>query len=340
MKTSETWASAELQALSRDYQGAAILNAAAELDLFAAVKLGSSTVEALAQRLQCDLRGLRILLDALAALRLLKKAGNQYSLADGLEAYLTAGGSQSILAITQHHANCLRNWGQLARVVKTGRPAEHRPSIRGEGGDRAAFVGGMDNLAGPVAHEIIQAVQPLRFERLLDIGGALGTWTIAFLDACPAGLATLVDLPEVIPLARERMETAGLAHRVQLVAADFMVDDLPPGADLAWLSAIVHQNSRAQNRALFTKIHGALRAGGRIAIRDVLMQENRAEPKAGALFAVNMLVATEGGGTYTAAELQSDLVVAGFTGFIVAREDPAMHSVILACKPGSMVNHS
>ena len=87
---------------------------------------------------------------------------------------------------------------------------------------------------------------------------------------------------------------------------------LPAGADLAWVSAIVHQNSRAQNRALFAKVFAALAPGGRIAIRDILMEEDRTRPVAGALFAVNMLVATEGGGTFTFAELREDLEAAGF----------------------------
>ena len=91
-----------------------------------------------------------------------------------------------------------------------------------------------------------------------------------------------------------------------------MIDALPPGADLAWVSAIVHQNTRAQNRALFTAVFEALTPGGRIAIRDILMEEDRTRPVAGALFAVNMLVATQGGGTFTLAELREDLVAAGF----------------------------
>ena len=113
-----------------------------------------------------------------------------------------------------------------------------------------------------------------------------------------------------------------------------MVDSLPRGADLAWVSAIVHQNSRAQNRALFNKVFQALTLGGRIAIRDVLMERTRTRPAAGALFAVNMLVATEGGGTFTFAELQQDLAAAGFRQAGVQRRDEGMNSIVIATKPG------
>jgi len=330
----QTWTAEAVLALGRSYQGAAVLAAGAELDLFSMLTRAPLPAAEIARKLQCDLRGLTILLDALVALRLLGKSGGNYALPAGLSALLTPEGSQTVLAMVQHQANCLRRWAQLAQVVKTGRPSVRTPSVRGEAGDEASFIGAMHNISAPNADEVIRAVQPLEFRHLLDIGGASGTWTIAFLRACPSAQATLFDLPEVIPMARQRLAAAGLEGRVKLVAGDFMSDPLPPGSDLAWVSAIVHQNSRAQNRALFGKVFAALTPGGRIAIRDVVMEEDRTQPVAGALFAVNMLVATEGGGTFTFAELREDLETAGFTGVALGRADEAMNAIVVARKPG------
>jgi hypothetical protein len=134
-------------------------------------------------------------------------------------------------------------------------------------------------------------------------------------------------------MARQCFALAGLADRVKLVAGDFNAGALPAGGDLAWVSAIVHQNSRAQNRSLFAKIFAALVPGGRIAIRDILMDESRTRPVAGALFAINMLVATEGGGTFTFGELGEDLENAGFVDASVLRRDEAMNSIVAAKKP-------
>jgi predicted O-methyltransferase YrrM len=326
----EAWTADAILALGRSYQGAAVLAAAAELDLFSVLSRASLPAPEIARSLQCDLRGLTILLDALVALRLLEKSGGNYVLPAGLAAFLTPAGPQSVLAMAQHQAHCLRNWAQLARVVKIGRPAERQAGIRGEEGAQEAFIGAMHNISAPNADQVIQAVQPLQFRHLLDIGGASGTWTMAFLRACPSGQATLFDLPHVIPMARRRLATAGLEHRVKLVAGDFMEDTLPAGADLAWVSAIVHQNSRSQNRTLFAKVSAALVAGGRIAIRDIIMEQDRARPVAGALFAVNMLVATEGGGTFTFEELREDLEAAGFGEVALARADEAMNAVLVA----------
>jgi hypothetical protein len=117
------------------------------------------------------------------------------------------------------------------------------------------------------------------------------------------------------------------------VAGDFLADRLPQGADLAWISAIVHQNSRAQNRALFANVFQALVPGGRVAIRDILMDEGRTRPVAGALFAINMLVATPGGGTFTFDELRQDLEAARFTRVTLARRDAGMNAIVQAHKP-------
>ncbi len=330
-----SWTADEILALGRGYQGAAVLAAAADLDLFSALVPAPLAAGELARALQCDQRALTILLDALVALGLLGKPGSRYALPDGLDAFLTPEGAQSILAMAQHQGYCLRNWAQLAHVVKTGRPAERIPGVRGEAGAQEAFIGAMHNISAPNADQVIQGVQPLRFQHVLDIGGASGTWTIAFLRACPSAQATLFDLPHVLPMAQRRLAAAGLEQRVKLVAGDFSTDALPPGADLAWVSAIVHQNSRAQNRALFTAVLKALAPGGRIAIRDILMEEGRTRPVAGALFAVNMLVATEGGGTFTLAELREDLEAAGFAEVAQARQDEAMNAIVVARKSGA-----
>ncbi len=108
---------------------------------------------------------------------------------------------------------------------------------------------------------------------------------------------------------------------------------MPAGADLVWVSAIVHQNSRQQNRALFAEVIRALQAGGRIAIRDIVMAPSHTAPAAGALFAVNMLVSTGGGGTFTFQELREDLEHVGFVGVQWLHRDEGMNSIVLARKP-------
>jgi hypothetical protein len=92
-------------------------------------------------------------------------------------------------------------------------------------------------------------------------------------------------------------------------------------------------NSREANRALFAKVHAALADGGRVLLRDVIMDESHTSPAGGALFAINMLVNTAGGGTYSFREVEEDLGAAGFVEAKLLRGGQFMDSVVAARKP-------
>jgi len=200
---------------------------------------------------------------------------------------------------------------------------------------RKAFVGGMDTIGRPIAATIADVFDAQRFRRLLDIGGATGTYTIAFLHKNPHMEAVLFDLPPVVEMARERLQADGLSERVTLVPGDFYEDELPGECDLALVSAIIHQNSPAQNLDLYKKIFRALVAGGTILIRDHVMDETRTKPAAGALFSLNMLIGTEGGDTYTFEEIRETLKKAGFIDIKQLRSGDQMDSLVGATKPNA-----
>jgi hypothetical protein len=110
------------------------------------------------------------------------------------------------------------------------------------------------------------------------------------------------------------------------------MDELPKGCDLALLSAIIHQNSPMQNLDLYRKIFQALEPGGMLMIRDHIMKENRTWPPAGAVFAINMLVGTEGGDTYTFEEVKTALETAGFVDIRQFQQGENMDCIITARK--------
>jgi len=337
MHMTKQWTAEEVLNTVRAFQPACIITAAADLDVFTALKNAPLTASSLSVKLKTDPRATTILLDALTALRLLIKKGDFYSVHAKVAEILTEAGPKSILPAVRHLANCHRRWMQLAQVVKYGRPAERKASIRGEAADIASFIGAMDNFSGPIAEEIVRKrlilkSKPLTFTHLLDIGTGCGTWAIAFLRINPQAKATLFDLPDVIPLTRKYLDDANLTHRVSFIQGDYNQDDLPEGADLAWLSAVTHQNSREGNRALFTKIYNALADNGSFVIRDVVMDPSRTTPVAGALFAINMLVSTESGGTFTFEEFEEDLIAVGFTNIELIYHNEAMNSLIRAEK--------
>jgi precorrin-6B methylase 2 len=326
------WTEQEILDFTRTFQPVCVLTAAVALDVFSPLREKPMTAGALANELGTDLRATTILLDALVALEFLSKQGEIYSVPENVAGLLTEQSDDNVLPMIRHQANCLRRWAELAKVAQTGKCAETDPSVRGADADRADFIGAMNLISKPIAVGVIDKIKPSKFRHMLDVGGGPGTWSIAFLQAATEARATLFDLPAVVSIAKKNFAEAGLTDRVTLVGGDFYTDALPEGADLAWLGAICHQNSRQQNRDLFTNVHNALAGGGVVVIRDVIMDSSHTKPVGGALFAVNMLVATEGGGTYTFDEYSEDLCAAGFTDVKLVHRDELMNSLIRAVK--------
>ena len=326
------WTALEVLDFSRTYQPACILTAAAALDVFTRLHTNPMRAGALAGELDTDPRATTILLDALVALQFLNKQDEKYSVPEDVAEQLSERSADNILHMVRHIGNCLVRWTELPKVIKTGKCAETGPSIRGAEADREDFIGGMNIISRPIAAGVMDKIQPVRFRHMLDVGGGPGTWSIAFLRAVPQARVTLFDLPEVTPIARQQFAEAGLTDRVTLVEGDYYTDALPEGADLAWLGAICHQNSRKQNRDLFSKVYTALVDDGVVIIRDVVMDPSHTSPAGGALFAINMLVGTEAGGTYSFDEYKEDLNTAGFTEVTLIHQDEFMSSLIQVSK--------
>lgn len=312
------------------FRAAAVIGAAAELGLFDLIPEQGADIEELAQKSSCPQRGLRILCDALAALEVLQKEADRYFVPARLRPVLSESSPDTAIPMIRHRMSCMRGWVQLAWTVRAGIPAPRTSGLRGPEGDWTAFILAMGVVSREVADNLVKQLQPLQFRLMLDVGCGPGIWAFAFLRAVPGSRAILFDLPQSIVLTRQKAEEAGLADRVEFVPGNFYRDDLPRGADFAWVSAICHQNSREQNRQLFRKVYEALIPGGQIAIRDVVMDRDRTSPLDGALFAVNMLASTPGGGTYTLEEYQEDLLAAGFSEPHLRVRADSMNSVIVA----------
>lgn len=318
---------------ARSFMESRILLTGAELNLFTLLAHRNLTDVEIAEQTGTALRPLSVLLNALTALGVLVKEDNRYRCAPPASSFLTDGAAGTVLPMVLHMAHLWHRWSELTDLLRDERIPESRPHHFDEAAELKAFIGAMHVIAKSRADEIAAEVHAETAEALLDVGGASGTYTMAFLRVNSRMRATLFDRDEVMEMARERLDQEGLLHRVALIPGDFYRDEFPPGHDLAWVSAIIHQNSPEQNLDLYRKVFRSLIPGGRIVIRDHVMESDRTKPLEGAVFAVNMLVATEGGGTYTFDEIRDGLIRAGFSRINFIRQGEHMDSLIEAFKP-------
>ncbi len=317
---------------ARGFWEARILMTAAELDIFSLLLDEPKSSEQLAIDLSSDPRATEMLLNALAALELLVKKDGAFRIRPGLEKALSSSSPETVIPLILHMGQLWEPWGELTDVVRKGKEEKKQDVMeRDEKGIRA-FIGAMHTIGRGMAADVVARLDLSDRQNLIDVGGGSGVYTIAMLHQAPDMHATIFDRPPVIEIAKEKIAKEGLAGRVALAPGDFYKDALPGGHDIALLSAIIHQNSPAQNVELYKNVFNALSPGGTIVVRDHVMSADHTESADGAIFAINMLVATPRGGTYSFDEIRADLEKAGFTDARLLHQ-AEMDSLVTAQKP-------
>lgn len=295
------------------FQESRILLTAHELGLFTAIGNGRHSSAGIASLLGTDPRATDRLMNALCAIGLLEKENGRFSNSPAARECLVRD-SPGYLGGLMHTVHLWDTWTTLTAAVRRG------TSVRIRGVDQRdeqwlpAFIAAMHDRAVRQAPAVVAQIDLSKVARVLDVGGGSGAYAMAFARAKAGISATVFDLPDVLPLTRTYIEHEGLSQRVTTVPGDYLKDGLGRDFDLVFLSAIIHSNSPSENAELILKCARALRPGGRVVVQDFIMDEERLTPSHGAIFALNMLVGTESGDTYTEAEVSGWMTAAGLSG--------------------------
>jgi hypothetical protein len=143
---------------------------------------------------------------------------------------------------------------------------------------------------------------------------------------------TAVDWPGVLEVTKRVAQRCGVADRFRFVGGDLQSADFGAGHAVALLGHILHSEGPARSRALLQRAYDALAPGGTIAIAEFLVDADRSGPPLGLMFAVNMLLHTDEGGTYSFDEIAAWLREAGFAD-VRTLDAPAPSPLILANRP-------
>jgi 2-polyprenyl-3-methyl-5-hydroxy-6-metoxy-1,4-benzoquinol methylase len=296
--------------LATAFQRSRPLLTAFELELFTTLTADARTSGETADALGTSPRATDRLMNALVALGLLEKRDGRFSNSALAETYLVKGRPQYMAGLG--HTNHLWDtWSQLTEVVRSGEPAA-AAEINDRGDDwLRPFIAAMHFRAKQSAAEVVRLLDLDGVSRLLDLGGGSGAYAMAFARAGRGIAAVVFDLPNVVPLTKTYIAQEGLAAEVTTATGDYLSAPLGGGYDMVFMSAVVHSNSVDDNRLLMRKSAAALNPGGQIVVQDFLVNEERDGPLLPALFALNMLVGTPEGDTYTESEVRSWMTEAG-----------------------------
>ena len=295
-----------------------VIEAAVRHRVFDVLAKQALTLDELAQATGASSRGLTAIANVPVGLGLLARDNaGRYALTPESDTFLVSHRSGFIGGIFRHaSAQLLPKWLHLTDIVGSGKPAGTTRAATDRATYFAEFVEDIFPLSYPAARALADALDIARASgpvSVLDLGAGAGVWGIALAQASPQVTVRAIDWPEVLPVTRRVAERFGLGDRLTTVAGDLFEADFGSAHRVATLGHILHSEGAERCRALLRRTEAALAPGGTIAIAEFLVDADRRGPIGGLIFAVNMLVNTEAGGTYTFEEIAGWLSEAGFT---------------------------
>ena len=318
------------------YQRTQAIKAAIELEVFTAIAEGKSTAKAIAERCRASERGTRILCDYLTIIGFLTKEGANYSLTIDSAAFLDKRspaymGSVIGFILSPH---IMDNFDHLTEAVRKGGCAGETEGLAPEHPMWVDFARSMQPMMAMPAQLLAQLVDPTRDKKLrvLDIAAGHGLYGIAFAKQNPQVEVTAVDWPNVLEVAKENAEAAGVADRYQTKPGSAFEVDYGTGYDVVLLTNFLHHFDKPTDETLLRKVYAAVADGGRAAVLEFVPNEDRVTPPMAAAFAMQMLGGTPSGDAYTFAEYQQMFTQAGFARSEMHDLPPSVERAIICQK--------
>jgi predicted O-methyltransferase YrrM len=301
--------------LASGHVEARIVQSAVELGIFDALEASPLDAGTIAATLKLDLRAAELLLNALAALQLLVKEKNSFSLTEISERHLLKSAPHYLGGMIRFDASLWPCWERLPEAIRSGAPARPPNMYQDDPNETATFINAMDSLVKARGDtEVLASVLDwTKVKKLLDIGSGPATYPIALCARFPNLRATVFDLPETLKITESYVKAAAMAERIELIAGDYQKDSVPKTFDMIFLSNIIHGEGYEENLKLMAKLAASLQPGGRIIIKDHILDESRVQPPVGAIFSLLMLLTTASGRCYSFEEVKAWLESAGLS---------------------------
>ncbi len=330
-----------LDQIIRGYMASRCLLTALELDIFTAVAAGADAAQ-IGKKIDAPTRATGMLLNALVALGMLTKSGDDYKNTPESARFFAQGSKDNHRNGLLHIANIWHRWSTLTDAVRRGtrvpvgrevdrkeppawtrdfiaamqRNAKDRAPllVKALGTSASASTSSSSSSSSSSSNSNSNSNSHSNVRRILDLGGGSGAYSIAFAKAYPNVQCEILDVPEVVPLTEEYVRQAGVSAQVSVRAGDMLRDDFGCGYDMIMLNAICHMFSEEQNRDILRRAYVALAPSGRVVVQDFILNSDKTGPQHAALFSLNMLVSTDAGASYSESEYTGWMQSAGFKG--------------------------
>lgn len=327
------WTPDKLTQTATGYWQSALLIGAVQLGVFEHLD-DECTADALAGRVGAKPEILVAVLDALVSIDLLAKREGFYRIAQGARPLLSRASPTCMLDALRYNADLYQQWGKLADVARTGEPAVAQKQQLGlDPAMTRRFVHGMESKARAFVPAVAPLIDLNGSTTLLDVGSGPGTLSRTIAEAKPELRVTLLDLPDVLNVAREICQHSPASDRLSYFPANYRKDDFPPAHDAVLYAGALHQETDASAQRLAQRFYDALNPGGQLFVVDLMLDDDRATPTFSALFQITMILMRPSARVFSGAELERVLRSTGFEQIEHHQPRTSPYRVVSARKP-------
>lgn len=328
---------ANIMRMASAFEESCLLFAAADLGVFSKLaEAGTASLAQLADAMDLNERGARLLLDGCVAVGLLKKEDGHYRNSPEADAFLVPGRPGDLSGALRYNRDVYPAWGRLTQLARTGAPVEEPQLHLGDDPARTRnFVLSMHGKALAMVPAVMPMLNLSERRRLLDVGGGPGTFAASIAKTNPIIQCTVLELPPIAAIGRELISGQPGSERVSFLAGDYHVTPFPPGNDVVFLFGMLHQEPVEVIQDLLRRAHAALVPGGSVYVMDMMTDETHTNPPFSAMFAINMALTKEHGWVFSDNELREWMTQAGFQNIEVRPLPPPMPHWMATALKGS-----
>jgi len=290
-----------------------ILMAALEFRVFTHLGKKRLTHATLAKKAGIQPEGAEALLNALASLGALKKAGNTFSNTPDSYKYFCEHSPHYKRGTVFLRRENRDEWSDLISIIKNGRKLSEVDNDDPK--FREPFTHAMHERSSNFSKPLAKFITRKPVGKLIDLGGGPGSYSAEILKIDKSAQAVLIDREASLKVAKTIIKKTSILKRFTFIAGDLFKVSLGLETDTVLYSNILHIYSASENSRLFKRIHTSLKPGGRLILVDLFLKDNRTEPFDAALFSLTMLMFTATGRTYTFKETEGLLKMNGFGKF-------------------------
>jgi 2-polyprenyl-3-methyl-5-hydroxy-6-metoxy-1,4-benzoquinol methylase len=290
-----------------------VVGIAQKIGVIGVLLKGPATAGRVAEQLELEVPGTRLLCENLAGLDVLDQDGHTFSLSKRARKWLDPASDSYIGTWLEHTASYWEWYGDLERILRDGGSFEiHREPAEDEEYWRV-YITGQYELARLSAGEVAKAIRlPERPTELLDVAGAHGWFSAALCRRHPTLNATVLDLPGSARVGRGIIAAAGMSDRVSHRDGDMFAADLGGPYDGVLVFDIIHHLQPEQMETLFGRLRSAMKPGATLAVLDMFRSDARRQRASASALGLFFHL-TSGADLPSPVELSEILRAAGFS---------------------------